>query len=1183
MRFQQLTVPSFGPFTDLQIDFANSGSDFHIIFGRNEAGKSSLLRAVRDLLYGIPTQSPDRFLHPYERMKVIASVENSHGRTLTFQRRKGLKNTLLDTADQPIPDESLLPYLGNVDRGFFTTMFGLDSAQLRDGAQALLQGHGELGQALFSASLAGTPVHRIIDGLESEAARLFKGTARKNVTIRPAIETYENANRQSRASIVRPEAMTEVVGRFAKATAAKDKLATELRQLHIRCDWLERCQSALPTLSEIRQWELRLAELNSSHPDSTPQTLDAEFVARAAQALVEKTEADRTCGEIASRMASLRSQQQSGRPDANVLNNQAAIEDVHRQIELYRNWTTEVAELQSTIDAIDRTLAAGLQELGSDFGSGRKAIEQLRIPLESMLELKSAAKSLTSADSAAANHRAEITAIRDQIAATERKLERLTQIDVSAVRLALDNSASCADGDSRLEQLQKQTRSAARKLDQTHKSLELPDLTLAEVNELLVPTPAVIRRFESEGTTTEAAQLAAAKAVKSAERELQKLRRKLTQLERRGELPTEAALTDARQQRDRLWTQIDNRLLNRSPSERADPHNEFDPEDRTQLELLITEYLAAVKLADELSDQLRREADSVAEAEVLRQQIEDAEAAKSVAQDELTELQNQQQDWQQRWKSLWQNCRIAVRQPAEMLEWQELWTGFRSQYEQWEHAVHEQQQITAKIDEAANRLRDVLGGSPEQSLTELREAADRLVRKSDKDQGARETLDADQADQEGRLRRRSAELPELETTAAAARSRWEAVCTQAGLSRTSDPEIALALADRRNAVVAEFDSRTALTVQAAERQRLIAEFERRVNDLAGLVTAPAGSSAASLSSPESIEVRERQLWMALTTARAAHERCTKIADDLEELGLQLESARYLSTAADNVVTGFRVKAGASDDSQLAVVLDYHRTRNGIVAKIEELSARLHLSARGQSLDEFKSAVRAESAETIAAELADIASQSKQLSDQRDEALRILAAVETERETLEKGSDDAAMHRQLAVNTAAQIHFDSARFVRLQLAIQFLRSQVEEFRRQNQQPLMSKASALFHAFTQGSFDEIGTDYDSSDQPILVGRRNGTSVNVAGLSEGTRDQLFLALRLAAIELHQQRHEPMPVILDDLLITFDDQRTAAILPVLCELGRRSQVLLFTHHQHLVDIARKVLPADGVKHHSL
>ena len=76
----------------------------------------------------------------------------------------------------------------------------------------------------------------------------------------------------------------------------------------------------------------------------------------------------------------------------------------------------------------------------------------------------------------------------------------------------------------------------------------------------------------------------------------------------------------------------------------------------------------------------------------------------------------------------------------------------------------------------------------------------------------------------------------------------------------------------------------------------------------------------------------------------------------------------------------------------------------------------------------------------------------------------------------------------------------------------------------------------------------------------------------MSDGTRDQLYLALRLATLsEYVSKKSEPIPFIVDDILIHFDDQRAMATLKVLGELSKSVQVILFTHHPHVADLAAK------------
>jgi uncharacterized protein YhaN len=86
----------------------------------------------------------------------------------------------------------------------------------------------------------------------------------------------------------------------------------------------------------------------------------------------------------------------------------------------------------------------------------------------------------------------------------------------------------------------------------------------------------------------------------------------------------------------------------------------------------------------------------------------------------------------------------------------------------------------------------------------------------------------------------------------------------------------------------------------------------------------------------------------------------------------------------------------------------------------------------------------------------------------------------------------------------------------------------------------------------------------------------------MSEGTRDQLFLALRLGSIEGRAGAH-PLPLVCDDLLINADDARAGAMLKVLASNSLWTQVILFTHHEHVVDLAQRTVGEGAFRIHHL
>jgi hypothetical protein len=102
-------------------------------------------------------------------------------------------------------------------------------------------------------------------------------------------------------------------------------------------------------------------------------------------------------------------------------------------------------------------------------------------------------------------------------------------------------------------------------------------------------------------------------------------------------------------------------------------------------------------------------------------------------------------------------------------------------------------------------------------------------------------------------------------------------------------------------------------------------------------------------------------------------------------------------------------------------------------------------------------------------------------------------------------------------------------------------------------------------------------DSGKEPILLAERSsGARIRVEAMSEGTLDQLYLALRLAALDVRRAAGVDVPVILEDALMTSDDDRSGVMLEALADFARGNQVMVFTHHRHIADIAVKHVPHD-------
>jgi uncharacterized protein YhaN len=148
---------------------------------------------------------------------------------------------------------------------------------------------------------------------------------------------------------------------------------------------------------------------------------------------------------------------------------------------------------------------------------------------------------------------------------------------------------------------------------------------------------------------------------------------------------------------------------------------------------------------------------------------------------------------------------------------------------------------------------------------------------------------------------------------------------------------------------------------------------------------------------------------------------------------------------------------------------------------------------------------------------------------------------------------------------------------LLLAGACLERAMQSFRLEAQPSLLRKASGFLHKTSAGAYEWLGSnifDNKPGQEPDLSARpRAGAMERQAqALSRGTRDQLYLCLRLALAQEITEGREQVPLLLDDPLVNFDDQRMAATLAMLVELAGERQTLLLTCHRSQYELAQSM-----------
>jgi uncharacterized protein YhaN len=284
MRLAGFTLEHYGPFQHCALTFDPTPGRLNLVFAPNARGKSVLRRAIGDFLFDIPPDTPMAFLH---------GTQTRDG-PLGLTRRKGRGGTLADTEGNPITTEAWRQQIGWADRGLFAELFGLDTALLRQGGDALLRAEGRLGRALFAGGGGLTRVNSVLDDLV--ARRDAIGRADRRHRARPlwaALEQWEQAGRDLGHAALRPQDWQNVEQQVAAAQAARVVLAkeqaeaaTELQLCIIR-PWLAARREAIARLAALSD----APRLDATFEKSWRDALAADTKATSVAAITEQAAA----------------------------------------------------------------------------------------------------------------------------------------------------------------------------------------------------------------------------------------------------------------------------------------------------------------------------------------------------------------------------------------------------------------------------------------------------------------------------------------------------------------------------------------------------------------------------------------------------------------------------------------------------------------------------------------------------------------------------------------------------------------------------------------------------------------------------------------------------------------------------------------------------------------------------
>ena len=644
-----------------------------------------------------------------------------------------------------------------------------------------------------------------------------------------------------------------------------------------------------------------------------------------------------------------------------------------------------------------------------------------------------------------------------------------------------------------------------------------------------------------------------------------------------GPLPTPERITAARVQRDATWTVIRRHFV---VGEALD-----DELARAWFDLIADEdpsvaFDTRMGEADRLADDRAEQAERVERfREHQRQQGRYLQRRADLAQ-ELTTLRAGYDATRSEWRALWVPAGIEAGEPAEMLEWLVRCEEARKRYEEGSGLALEAQRLRARLAEETAALLQQPGDSSAVSpppAADVLQAFQAAVATAEASIEAATAAAAQRSELEERvesLRRDAADAEgdhrTLEERRQALLVRWQRALQ--GLAWSAD-----ASAEEAESVVDVYD--------AIEQQvPALRESMRRIDGI-GRVTAAFCEATARLAHSVAPDLVGADVFIAaeglrgrLDAVRTASATSEPLDRDLAGMRRDLEHADREVHVADDRRATLLECLGVGDDDAARVELDRIAAWQSLQDREDKILDNLRTAGDGETLEALERAAEGCSLDDVRAELDSLSQTRAHTTAAVEAAVAAVKDLEKLRSERMAAEDTAALalRREDLRRSVADL---ATRYAVVKTAEILLGQAIDRFREESAGPQLARASELFAHLTGGAYERLFAEQDDAGTTVLRTRhRSGRVKGAPALSDGERDQLYLALRVAAIEDYVTKAEPMPFIADDLLVHFDDSRASRALETLRGLAERVQVIFLTHHAHLVDIARDTLGPDGI-----
>ncbi len=1172
MRITSLDWIAFGPFTNSRLELGEAPAGLQIIFGPNEAGKSSSLRGIADLLFGFHARTDDDFIHPYNKLRLGATLLHSDGSILKFVRRKGTQNTLRDETDsEPIADSALKPFLGNVDRAMFTTMFGIDHERLRSGGEDLVRGGGQIGEALFASASGMSALRSVKARLADSLQTLYKARGPAG-TLGLKVNALKEARDARKRSLKSSDDWEQGKKRMDEAATRRNELDRLIRDKKTELQHKKRLLQSIPIVAQWKGEHEKWSTLQH-----TP-LLDEDFGKRAQQLLSDWRHWNRALEQL--RQGADRTKERLDRIpiDFPILECRQQIESLTQNLGTYQKFQQDIPRVQG----MQNNELHGIREVLREIG---RSPENVDIPLFLSIQarLPNIQELGTQRDGFAERlrgSRSEVEKLQKQIASAQQKLDSESlPLDTRLLRNKLRQLQRLGDLDSQRQQAREEVAQAERTL-RTFATELLP--WKGDIESLLqsnIPTSFDIDRMEESLHELESERKRLESKLRDSRSEEEDHRRELAVLEAVQAVPTLEQLAKARAMRDTGWSLVRQEWLEGG----ADPDQvQQFVQDESSASSLANAMEESIANADQIADRIYSDAERVATKARLQIELEENARQQQGIEKELESLRESLAAWQTEWELLWVAMGCKPKTPKEMRNWLQRFQELRRQARSLADARQKLLELESSYRNHQSELIELLTPfSP--SLHEGAELADWIAmgveieeehrNREEKRKQLQEALEQDRSS----LEQSQIHWKVSQSDWDAWERSWHSEMKALGLDQDTSPVVAHQFLQKVSKLLNHHKEGEGFRQRIHGMQRDAKLFLDALNS----VSERFFDDVSELTPEDRLSMLTRQLREA-EQAQSDRKGCEEESRRLQQ---EIEEAKQKVAELQGDLDYLLQISQQREYEELSVAAEQSMKRRQAEQALQGYEKSLCAAAGTNQFLPFTEEVQnaAEHQDQLNPEIEYLEKEIARMEEERDSKQAEYYDAKSQLDRLVE-QDDALTHSLESESIAASIEEDFRELLILRLCDDVLTRGIDRYQDKNQAPILAAASKYFSEMTLHAFRGLRAEWNDAGQAVIAGiRADGSELHVEQMSDGTCDQLYLALRLASLDGWLENHEPIPFIVDDILVHFDDERSKATLQVLAKLSERTQTIFFTHHQHLVDLAKETIPSNLVFVHEL